>query len=204
VRALSVFGALVAATLFETSAWAAEADVPVTAAPGRFGERGQYVHLFTALGYGRGVRWNNPYRLQTELGDSPSGLSLSAGYWDLALGASLGAPDGVQHGLVLHLSVSANGIAQQTLSASYFAQVFLGQGALVYARGGVPFVLTPDTGIGVEAAAGAVYFVSGGVGVNAELVQSLFVGAGTWEHDPTLWPMTSLQMGLWFDIEVLP
>jgi len=204
VRALSGLVALAVSCLSVQSAEGAEAGPPPAAtAPSAFGEAGHYVHLFSALGYGRGLRWNNPYRLQTELGDS-NGLSLTAGYWDVAFGATLGAPDGLQHGVVLHLSLAANGIAQQALSASYIAQIPLGASALGYARAGVPFVLSPDVGVGGEAAAGAVYFLSGGVGITAELVQSLYVGAATWEHDPTLWPVSSLELGLWFDFEVLP
>jgi len=208
VRALSGLIALTVACSFGKAARAAEAGAPPpaaapAAAPTGFGTPGPYVHLFSTLGYGRGLRWNNPYRLQTELGDS-NGLSLTAGYWDIALGATLGAPDGLQHGVVLHLSLAANGVAQQAFSLSYIGQVPLGASALAYARAGVPFVLSPDLGIGVEAAAGAAYFVSGGVGITAELVQSLYVGAATWEHDPTLWPVSSLQLGLWFDFEVLP
>ena len=204
MRALSSLIALSVACSFGKAAEAAEAGAPPpAAAPAGFGTPGPYVHLFSALGYGRGLRWNNPYRLQTELGDS-NGLSLTAGYWDIALGATLGAPDGLQHGVVVHLSLAANGIDQQALSLSYIAQIPLGASALAYARAGVPFVLSPDLGAGAEAAAGAVYFVSGGVGITGELVQSLYVGAATWEHDPTLWPVSLLQLGLWFDFEVLP
>lgn len=166
--------------------------------------RGPYVHTFSSFGYGRGIRWNNPYRLQSSLGDGPESASLTAGYFDAALGALLGDPNGWQHGAVLHLSFAANGISQQVLSVSYVGALPLGASALAYARAGVPFVLSPNAGVGFEAAAGAVYFFTGALGVNAELIQSLFVGAATWEHDPTLYPITSLQLGLWFDYEVFP
>ncbi|MFZ5894132.1 MAG: hypothetical protein ACOY0T_23935 [Myxococcota bacterium] len=209
MRSLSVICALVATAVWASSSRAAEGSTPPApaAAPNTtrgFGQRGTYVHVFSALGYGRGLRWNNPYRLQTQLGDGPGSLSLTAGYWDISLGATLGAPNGLQHGAVLHLSVAANGVAQETLSVSYVAQIPFGQSALGYARAGVPWVLAPDSGVGLELAAGSVYFLTGGVGINAELVQSLFVGAGTWEHEPSLYPITSLQLGLWFDYEVLP
>ena len=209
MRPLSVLGALAAGLAFSSATFADDAapsaQEPVPAAKSRSPfARGRYTHLFSTLGYGRGLRWNNPFRLQKQLGDSDDSLSLSAGYWDLAVGATFGEPRGLQHGAVLHLSIAAQGISQQTLSASYVAQIPLGLRAAAYGRAGVPLVLSPDAGIGAELAAGAVYFVSGGIGINAELVQSLFVGAATWEHDPSLTPVTSLQLGLWFDYEVLP
>ena len=206
MRALSFLVALTAATSHSASGLAAEsAASAVVEAPSSFGgARGSYAHLFSSFGYGRGLRWSNPYRLQTELGDGPNSLSLSAGYLDLGLGATFGDANGLQHGALLHLSIAAQGVAQQTLSASYVALLPLGKPALAYARAGVPLVLSPDVGIGAEVAAGAVYFLTGGVGINAELVQSLFVGAVTWDHDPSLIPVTSLQLGLWLDYEVLP
>lgn len=206
MRPLSALGAFAVAICVARRGVAETA--PRTAAktptPAEFESGRPYVHSFSSFGYGRGIRWNNPYRLQTSLGDTTKSASLTAGYFDASLGAMLGDPNGLQHGAVFHLSFSANGISQQVLSLSYIGSLPLGPSALAYARAGVPFVLSPDTGIGVEVAAGAVYFLTGAIGVNAELVQSLFVGAATWEHDPSLYPITSLQLGLWFDYEVLP
>ncbi len=166
--------------------------------------RGPYVHTFGALGYGRGLRFNNPYRLQTELGSDAQSLSTTAGYVDVAAGAALGNPDGFQHGLVLHLSLAANGISQQVVSASYLLLRPLGERFLGYARAGVPFVLSPDFSAGAEAGAGAAFFLSSGLALTGEALLSVFAGAATWEHDPTWWPIASLQLGLWVDYEVLP
>ncbi len=163
-----------------------------------------YVHGFASVGYGRGIRFNNPYRLQTELGAGASSLSLTAGYWDFGLGATLGRPNGFQHGLVTHLSVAANGVAQEVVSVSYLIERPLGRDFLGFARLGLPFVIRPDFGAGYEAALGGAYLFTSGLGVSAELVESLFLGAATWEHDPSVWPVTSLQVGLWVDYEVLP
>ena len=206
MRPLSALGAL-AGVLCVTRPGLAETaptSEPRPPAASEFAARGPYVHSFSSFGYGRGIRWNNPYRLQTSLGDTTQSASLTAGYFDASLGAMLGDPNGLQHGAVMHRSFAADGISQAVLSLSYIGSLPLGTSALAYARAGVPFVLSPDTGIGFEVAAGAVYFVTGAIGVNAELVQSLFVGAATWEHDPSLYPITSLQLGLWFDYEVLP
>ena len=116
----------------------------------------------------------------------------------------LGDENGLQHGIVGHLSVALEGVRQEVLSFSYvalhpFARDFLG-----YARAGFPIVLEPDRGGGFELAAGGVYFARAGLGFTAELVSSLFVGAGTRESEQTLIPILSLQAGVWLDYEVLP
>lgn len=167
-------------------------------------ERGFYLHGFAALGYGRGLRLNNPFRLQTELGDDGQSLSLTAGYVDLGLGAAFGNPNGLQHGAVAHVSLAAQGVSQEVLSLSYVALYPLTRDLLGFARAGFPLVLEPDVGVGFELGAGATYFFSGGLGVSAELVSSLFFGAATWEHDPNIVPVLSLQLGAWVDYEVLP
>lgn len=180
-------------------------QVPPVAPPATLPmERGRYVHAFGALSYGRGLRFNNPFRLQTELGDGDQSLSLTSGYLDLGVGALLGNAHGLQHGAVAHLSFATNGVSQEVLSLSYQAAYPLTRDVLGLARGGFPLVLGPDFGLGLEVGVGAAYLVSSGLGVSAELVSSLFFGAATWEHDPTLFPVVSLQLGAWVDYEVLP
>lgn len=174
-------------------------------APASFSEpRGSYVHSFGSLGLGRGVRFNNPYRLQTVLGDTPESLSLSASYVDLGLGAAFGDPNGLRHGAVAHLSIAVQGIAQEVLSLSYVALAPVARDWLVNARAGVPVVLEPDLGAGLELGLGAAFLVSGGIGLSAELVSSLFFGAATWESNPTIIPVVSLQAGAWVQYEILP
>jgi len=167
-------------------------------------ERGPYVHGFAALGYGRGLRFNNPFRLQTELGDGGESLSLTAGYLDLGVGATLGNAHGLQHGAIAHLSYATDGVRQEVLSLSYLALYPLTRDLLGFARAGFPLVMEPDVSVGFELGAGAAYLVSSGLGVSAELVSSLFFGAATWEHDPNIFPVLSLQLGAWVDYEVLP
>ena len=45
-----------------------------------------YQHWLGGLYVGRGLRFNNPYRLRRVLGDDPSSLSLGATYLDLHVG----------------------------------------------------------------------------------------------------------------------
>jgi hypothetical protein len=205
VRAL-IIGALLFGAALQLSA-AARADAPpptqlATLAPEP--ERGSYVHTFTGLGYGRGLRFNNPFRLQTELGDDGESLSLTAGYVDLGVGALLGNPNGLQHGAVAHWSLAAQGISQHVLSLSYLAAYPVTRDLLGFARAGVPVVLNPDVSPGGELGLGAAFLLSSGLGLSAELVSSLFFGAATWEHDPNIFPVLSLQVGAWVDYEVLP
>ncbi len=112
--------------------------------------RGTYVRAFGFAGAGRGLRFNNPYRLETVLGDDAESLSLSATYLDLAVGATLGDPRALQHGAVAHLSIATDGIAQEVLSVSYLMLHPFGSRFLATARGGIPVVLEPDLNAGFE------------------------------------------------------
>jgi hypothetical protein len=165
---------------------------------------GIYVHTFAELALGKGLRLNNPYRLATPIGDSPESLSWSAGYLDLGLGAAFGPPDALQHGGQVSLSVALDGIAQEVLALSYIALLPLGENALLRGRGGMPIVLDPDTSVGLELAAGGAWLFTGGFGISAELVGSLFYGAATLERPSTAIPLISLELGIWADYEVLP
>ena len=82
---------------------------------------GPYVHTFGELMLGKGLRLNNPFRLATPVGDEPDGLSFTAYYLDLGIGAALGPPTGLQHGGEVSLSIATDGIAQQVMSLSYVA-----------------------------------------------------------------------------------
>jgi hypothetical protein len=166
--------------------------------------RETYVHAFGSLAIGRGLRFNNPYRLSTVLGDDEESLSLSATYADLGLGALLGEPRGLQHGAVAHLSIATDGITQEVASLSYQALMPLGSRWLATARAGVPVVLEPDVNPGFELASGGAFMLGGGVGVSGELVFSLFYGAATLDHSASVIPLLSLQLGVWLDYEVLP
>jgi len=161
-----------------------------------------YVHAFGALALGRGLRFNNPYRLERVLGDSPESLSLSALYIDLSLGVAQGDPNGLQHGVSAHLSTALTGIRQEVLTPSYRLLYRPASSWLWTGRVGVPVVLEPDVSAGAELGAGAVWHFLAGLGVYAELIGSLFFGAATLDKDRTTIPMLSGQFGVWADYEV--
>jgi hypothetical protein len=161
-------------------------------------------HLLAAVALGRGIRFNNPYRLATPLGDTAESLSLSATYLDLSIGAVLGPPGGIGHGGSLHLASALDGIPQQVLTPSYLALQRFAGGFIVYGRAGVPIVLGPDVNAGFELAGGGAWLFSAGLGATAELVGSVFYGAATHEHSVTIIPIVALQLGVMIDYEILP
>jgi hypothetical protein len=161
-----------------------------------------YVHVFGAVALGRGVRFNNPYRLERVLGDTPESLSLSASYFDISIGVAQGDPTGLQHGVSAHLSTALTGIRQEVLTPSYRLMFRPASRWLWTGRFGVPLVLEPDVTAGVELGAGSVWHFLAGLGVYAELIGSLFFGAATLDKDRTTIPMLSCQVGLWADYEV--
>ena len=164
-----------------------------------------YWHGFGSLSLGKGLRFNNPYRLATPLGDSAESLSLAAAYYDISLGVVRGPARGLSHGAVLHLSIAAQGIPQEVLSVSYAALERFDDGRmLLLGRAGIPVVLRPDLTGGLELAVGAAYMLSAGLGIQSELVGSVYYGAATPDRSVSIIPMLSAQLGLFVDYEVLP
>jgi hypothetical protein len=161
-------------------------------------------YLFAAVAFGRGLRFNNPYRLQTQLGDSGESLSLTAPYADLSVGATLGRTTGAQHGAWVHWSAALAGVVQDVITPSYVVLLRVTPRWLTYGRVGTALVLRPDPTGGGELGAGAVWFVTAGIGVTAELVGSVFYGAATAERSLTTIPLLALQAGALVGYEVLP
>jgi hypothetical protein len=163
-----------------------------------------YQHWLGGLYVGRGLRFNNPYRLRRVLGDDPNSLSLGATYLDLHLGRTFSAPNGFEHGAAVHFSIATDGIRQEVVTPSYLLVRRLTPRVLSYARAGFPIVLEPDAAVGLEAGLGSAYFFSANLGIGAELDFSLFYGAATVERAVTAIPVASLALGVFFDWEHLP
>ena len=171
--------------------------------PDPFATKPGYVQLFFTSFFGDGLRFNNPYRLATPLGDDAESLSRTAPYVDIGLAATFGHPLGVQHGGALRTSVAAHGVGQVVMTPSYLAWRRW-RSIAVYGRAGTPIVLTPAVTWGLEAGLGATYFFLGGIGVAAEMVGDVFYGAGTSEKATTTYPVLSGQLGFVVAYEVLP
>ncbi|MCA9618647.1 MAG: hypothetical protein KC731_06490 [Myxococcales bacterium] len=165
--------------------------------------RGSYARLLLSTGFGGGLRFNNPYRLATQLGESAESVSATAPYWDLGFGATFGNPFGVQHGVVAHLGVSLVGVPQQSINASYLL-LYREAAWMLRARAGPTLLISPDVNVGGELAFGGAYFLTGGLGLDLELVGDLFYGAATYETRYSVIPVLSLQGGVIVDFEVLP
>lgn len=167
-------------------------------------ERNPYAHLLGNAALGRSLRFNNPFRLAEPLGSSPESVSMAAGYLDLGIAAFLGLPWGAQHGLWLHSSIAITGIDQSVLAPTYAFLWRKNQGNSLYSRIGPSIVIGPDSNVGAELTIGGVYMFSGLFGVNAELIGTAYYGAATRQVAATLVPLLSLQVGVVFDLEVLP
>ena len=166
---------------------------------------GPTFHVFGTLFFGEGFRFNNPYRLQTQLGDSAKTVSVTAPYVDLGAALAIGETFGFQHGAALNLTVAMSGVGQALLAPAY-AVTYRGASArwMGYGRLGPSIILAPDANFGVEVGAGGAFFVTARAAVTAQLVGNLFYGAATKEAGFPVYPVLSLQLGLLLDHEVLP
>lgn len=173
----------------EVAAYAAEAPSPISG--------------LLSLSIGRGLRFNNPYRLERPLGDSAESVSLAATYLDIG-GALLFGERDFRHGATLGGDVALQGIGQFVLTPSYLAQFGLTDTLGVSGRVGVPVVVAPDTTLGLEAAVGTSLALAYGLGAQLELVGSVYFGAATDETSITTIPMLSLQLGVFFEHGILP
>lgn len=163
-----------------------------------------YARAYGAVAVGKGMRFNNPYRLETQLGDDAESLSLTASYLDFSIGLSFGEPDGLQHGGSMHYTTAIQGVGQQIITPSYVALYRGPHPFMLLGRVGVPVILTPDINAGGELAVGGAYFLSGSLGLTAELIGDIFYGAATPEREISTIPILSAQIGLMVDYEILP
>lgn len=165
--------------------------------------RGGWVDLVGTAFVGDGLRFNNPYRLATILGNSAQSLSRTATYGDVGVTLMFGDPDALAHGLALRTSVALEGVPQTVMTPSYVALHRWGPWG-AYGRVGPSIVLTPDVTWGMEGAAGGLWFPFAGIGVAAELVGDVYYGAGTRDVEVATYPVLSGQLGLWLSWEALP
>jgi len=154
--------------------------------------------------FGRGLRFNNPFRLERQLGDTEKSLSATAVYHDVGLAFAIGDADLVQHGASLRLSIGLDGVPQQAFSLSYLATWQPDPAWLTYGRLGLSVLTVPDANLGGELGLGGIFLFTGAFGLNLELVGNLFYGAASFESELSAVPIVSLQGGLVFNYEVLP
>jgi hypothetical protein len=188
---------LVLPLLFVSAPAAAAEEDPLATKPG-------YTQVFATLMTGTGLRFNNPYRLATPLGEDAESVSRTAAYVDVGFGVTLlGNPLGWQHGASLRTTAAVEGVGQVIMTPSYVAWRRW-RALAAFGRVGIPLVLTPDVTTGIEAGLGGAWFFLGGIGIVAELVGDVYYGAGTRESAVTSYPILSGQLGLIATYEVLP
>jgi hypothetical protein len=163
-----------------------------------------YVRALAGLSFGGGLRFNNPYRLATQLGASAEAPSATAPYVTIMGALAFGPADGLQHGGSLGLSFALSGVGQTVLTPGY-TLMYRGPGRLLgYGRAGPSILLSPDLNVGLEIAGGAAYFVTGGLGLVLDVAGNLFYGASTWEKKYPTYPVLSASLGVVVDVEFLP
>lgn len=163
-----------------------------------------YARFFGTFAAGKGLRFNNPYRLDTQLGEEATSASLTAAYLDAGLNLTFGDPDGFQHGASVHVGGAVEGVTQPFVTPGYVLAYRASLPALFYARAGLPILLAPDPNVGGEIAASGSYFFTSGLGLTSELAFDLFYGAATLDAKYSVIPVLSLSLGVIVDYEFLP
>jgi hypothetical protein len=164
---------------------------------------GEY-RFMGGFGFGRGIRFQNPYRLQTELGDGAESLSLTATYFDLSVAALFAGGQSIFHGATVHASFALDGVTQEVITPSYLLLVRPDPRWGITGRAGIPIVIEPDASAGFEIAGGGIFYLTAGIGLTASLVGSLFFSAATLESSRPAIPILSMEVGAVYDYEVLP
>lgn len=167
-------------------------------------EPGFYARVFGTASVGRGVRFSNPYRLSTVLGDDAESASLTATYLDFAATLGFGNPNGIQQGVSVHVGSSVEGVVQPFVTPSYVVLYRADEPFMVYGRLGPAILLSPDPNVGGEVAGSFSWFFLSGLGVTSEVVFDLFYGAATLTEQYSVVPVLSFQLGVIADYELLP
>ena len=183
-------------------AWLGWACMAQAEAAPRAAQAAPQLHGQASLSLGRGLRFNNPYRLGKPLGDTAESVSLSATYLDAGLAFLFPAALSLEQGAALDALVALDGIDQFGVTPSYLLQYEPGPHLRWHVRLGLPIVVAPDASLGLEAGLGPSVPIAYGLGLTAELVGSVFFGAATEQKSVTTIPMLALQLGIAFDDHV--
>lgn len=163
-----------------------------------------YLRTQVDAGVGRGLRLNNPFRLQTQLGSTAESLSLTATYLDLRGIVQTGDPFGWHYGVALSGSLALQGVPQQVLTPAFTTGHPLSDQFWLLGSLGCPLVLGPDFNVGAELTLELSYWPRAGWGFYAAGVWDQFWGAATDESSAVSIPVLALQAGVSVQYEVLP
>ncbi|MFK7998073.1 MAG: hypothetical protein AB8H86_00700 [Polyangiales bacterium] len=144
--------------------------------------------------------------------------TLAPAYLSLRGGGVLPGQGRLRHALQLgiHTNLSREGaypsgtlaLRQWVLVPSYVLRMGLDASPLpawiATARVGLPIVVSPAATLGAELAFGAQYFARSGVGIFAELIYDVFVGGRERDGSRSTHHLLTIEVGLQFELEVLP
>lgn len=167
-------------------------------------EPGFYARAFGTFSVGKGLRFSNPYRLSTVLGEDAASASLTATYVDISGNLAFGNPNGVQQGASIHVGSSVEGVLQPFVTPSYVVLYRADEPFMAYGRIGPVILLSPDANVGGEIAGSFSWFFLTGLGVTSEVAFDLFYGAATLTEQYSVVPVLSFQLGVIVDYEFLP
>lgn len=163
-----------------------------------------YLRSQIDAGVGKGLRFNNPFRLQTQLGSNAESLSLSAAYLDLRGVVLFGDPFGWHYGAAASVALAVQGVPQQVVTPAFTTGLPLSEAFWLNGFLGCPFVLGPDFNAGVELGVEVSYWPSAGWGIYTGLAWDQFWGAATDESTAAAIPILAAQAGLSLQYELLP
>lgn len=163
-----------------------------------------YLRSQVDAGMGKGVRFNNPFRLQTQLGSNAESLSLSAAYLDLRGVVLFGDPFGWHYGAAASVALAVQGVPQQVVTPAFTTGLPLSEAFWLNGFLGCPLVLGPDFNAGVELGVEVSYWPRAGWGLYTGLAWDQFWGAATDESTAASIPMLAVQAGLSLQYELLP
>lgn len=143
---------------------------------------------------------------------------LAPAYLSLRSGGVLPAEGRLRHALQLGVSTNLSregaypsgtlALRQWVIVPSYVLRVGLEDSPLpawiATARVGLPIVASPDVTVGAELALGAQYFARSGVALFAELIYDIFVGGRERDGLRSTHHLLTIEVGLQFELEVLP
>lgn len=165
--------------------------------------RGATARFFATASGGTGFRFNNPYRLSSQVGEDATSLSTIDPYFDVSANFVFGPVGLPQHGVSLHVGAPVVGVFQPFITPSYILAYRGDLPVLLYGRVGTPMLLSPDFNLGAELAGSASYFVTPGIGFTGEVMLDLFYGAATLETQASTVPVLALSWGVIVDVEFL-
>ncbi|MFT5359276.1 MAG: hypothetical protein ACI9KE_006519 [Polyangiales bacterium] len=175
----------------------------------------QQVHLSPWKGY---FGFSSGLALHLNARDEFQQGVVAPAYLHLRGGAVLPGRGTLRHAVQLGVSTNLSregaypsgtlALRQWVIVPSYVLRIGLDSTPLpawvVTARVGIPIVVSPDVTAGAELAFGAQFFARAGIAIFAEAIYDVFVGGRVRDGSRSTHHLLALEVGLQFELEVLP